>query len=168
MFVPIIVSSTRHQSNGLKVGNAIKKLISDLNPKIKTAVITPADFNISYDGKKDPKYTEIINKSHSIILVVSEYNHGYPGALKTLLDSEFEAYSQKFVLLVGVSNGVFGGARALENILPVLRALNLRVTNHDILFREAQNKVNEKGEFLDFAQKEKAIDALREFFKEST
>lgn len=166
MFVPIIVAATRPESNGMKVGKALHLLITQLHPEVETQLVSPNDFHLEFDSNvhHDPKFTELTSKANAFIFVISEYNHSYPGRFKTLLDSEFKNYDSKYSLLVGVSDGVFGGSRALESILPVLRSLNIRTIRKDILFREAQNLVSTEGDFTNEDQKNKSIDALDYFF----
>lgn len=163
MFIPIIVAATRPNAKGADVGKAISSILKENFPEISYELVSPNDFNIAYDDSSDPKFAELTKKADAFIFVISEYNHGYPGRFKSLLDSEFDNYSEKFALLVGVSNGVFGGARAIENILPVMKALNIRVTRKDIVFREAQTLVNQNGDFMDLDQKQRCIDTLKEF-----
>ena len=165
MYIPIIVAATRPGSNGLKVGKALKNLLSQNHTNITTDLVSPNDFHLEFDSNvhHDPKFTELTAKADAFIFVISEYNHSFPGRFKTLLDSEFKNYDSKFVLLVGVSDGVFGGSRAIENILPVVRSLNLRTTRKDILFREVQNLVSEEGEFTNEEMKSKATEAISYF-----
>lgn len=60
------------------------------------------------------------NHADAFLIVTPEYNHGYPGELKQLLDSAYDAYAHKPVALAGVSRGSFGGARVVDHIKPVL------------------------------------------------
>ena len=52
-----------------------------------------------------------MNRSDALVIVAPEYNHGYPGMLKHVLDTNLHEYVHKAVGVVGVSAG-FGGARA--------------------------------------------------------
>lgn len=165
MFLPIIVSATRPDSSGLKVGKSIENLLKAKFPSLTTKLVTPNDFKIDFDSEdhKDPNYSELTKQADAFILVISEYNHGYPGRFKTLIDSEFSNYDGKNALLVGVSSGIFGGARALENILPVLRAVNIKVTRKDILFPQAHLLVDSEGNYLDKEKEDKVLKTLHEY-----
>ena len=68
---------------------------------------------------KDPKFSETVARADALVLVVPEYNHGYPGLLKHVLDTNLKEYIHKAVGICGVSAGGFGGARAIQNLLPV-------------------------------------------------
>jgi NAD(P)H-dependent FMN reductase len=59
------------------------------------------------------------------VLVVPEYNHGYPGLLKHVLDTNLKEYIHKAVGICGVSAGGLGGTRVIQNLLPVMRELGL-------------------------------------------
>lgn len=72
------------------------------------------------------------------MLVVPEYNHGYPGLPKHALDTNLKEYIYKAVGVCGVSAGGFGGTLVIENLLPVLRELGLVTIFWDGNFSGAQ------------------------------
>src|SRR5205823_2026923 len=83
---------------------------------------------------KDPKFSATIPRCDGLILVTPEYNHGYPGLLKHALDMYLEEYIHKAVGICGVSAGLFGGARVIEGLLPVMRELGLVTIFWDVNF----------------------------------
>ncbi len=83
------------------------------------------------------------------ILVAPEYNHGYPGLLKHVLDTNLKEYIHKAAGVVGVSAGVFGGARAIENLIPVLRELGLVTIFWDVNFTTVRRRFDESGMLVD-------------------
>lgn len=76
---------------------------------------------------------EAIVSADGIIIVSPEYNHGYPGELKLVLDSLYPEYKDKRVALCGVSKNIFGGARMVEMLLPVLHELQM-ITVHTVVY----------------------------------
>lgn len=54
------------------------------------------------------------------MLVVPEYNHGYLGELKILIDSAYQEYKGKPIGICGVSSGALGGARVIEQMRQVV------------------------------------------------
>ena len=80
-----------------------------------------------------------------------EYNHGYPGLLKHALDTNLEEYIHKAVGICGVSAGPFGGARMIENLLPVLRELGLVTIFNDVNFSHIGDVFDDNGKLLDEA-----------------
>lgn len=165
MYIPIIVAASRKDSYGLKVGQRIFDLVKSEFIEVSTDLFTPNDFKIEFDDNNnpDPKFSEVTKNANGFIFIISEYNHGYPGRFKTLLDSEFKNYFNKKALLVGVSDGILGGARALENILPVLRALGLVVGKKDILFPEVKKMTMDNGMLNISARKEKIKEVIQQF-----
>ena len=91
---------------------------------------------------KNPKWVEINKMSGGYFIVVPEYNHSFPGSLKMLLDNDLGNYTHKPVNLAGVSNGPFGGARVLENILGPLRQMGFVTMFSDVYFPFVQELFN--------------------------
>jgi NAD(P)H-dependent FMN reductase len=96
------------------------------------------------------------------VIVTPEYNHGYPGMLKHLLDTNLKEYIHKAVGVCGVSAGGFGGARVIENLLPVLRELGLVTIFWDGTFSGAHKLFDADGKILDDAY----LKRIDQFIKE--
>jgi NAD(P)H-dependent FMN reductase len=96
------------------------------------------------------------------VLVFPEYNHGYPGKFKTLLDTEFAEYKHKPVALVSVSSGQFGGVRAVEALIPVLTDFKMIVTGLNLHFPFIKEVFDEKGNLIDPKTKERIEKTLQE------
>ena len=78
-----------------------------------------------------------MNDSDALIFVVPEYNHSFPGLLKHVLDTNLKEYIHKAAGVCGVSAGPFGGARMIQNFLPVLRELGMVTIFSDVYFGNA-------------------------------
>ena len=98
---------------------------------------------------KIPEFSATVKRADALILVVPEYNHGYPGLLKHALDTNLEEYIHKAVGICGVSAGPFGGTRVIENLLPVMRELGLVTTFMDVNFSNVRKVFGAGGELLD-------------------
>jgi NAD(P)H-dependent FMN reductase len=70
-------------------------------------------------------WRDLMAKADGLVIVTPEYNHGYPGELKILLDSVLDEYERKPVGICGVSAGRAGGARAIEQVRDVVIALQM-------------------------------------------
>src|SRR5262245_63164175 len=120
---------------------------------VDTELIDAATLPIPHDeageAAKDPVFAEKINRADAIVLVAPEYNRGYPGLLKHILDTNLAEYIHKAVGVVGVSAGIFGGARVIENLLPVLRELGLVTIFWDVNVNNARTRFDETGALVD-------------------
>ena len=101
------------------------------------------------EAVKDEAFSESMNRADALVLVVPEYNHGYPGLLKHVLDTNLKEYIHKAAGIVGVSAGVFGGARMIQNLLPVLRELGLVTIFWDVNFTTVSSRFDEEGSLLE-------------------
>lgn len=71
------------------------------------------------------RWKEIVLRADGIIIVSPEYNRGYPGELKIILDSLYSEYHRKPVGIVGVSDGIMGGSRMVESLRIILIELGM-------------------------------------------
>jgi NAD(P)H-dependent FMN reductase len=85
--------------------------------------------------------------------------------LKTLIDSEYSNYKDKPVLLAGVSDGNFGGARAVNAIIPVLRRISMYIVNSDILIRNVKEVFDANGELVDLKLPEFMAKGIQELLR---
>jgi NAD(P)H-dependent FMN reductase len=95
---------------------------------------------------KDPKYSGVTARADGFVVVVPEYNHSFSGSLKRMLDSESKNYIHKPVNLVGVSSGQFGGVRAIESLVPVVRELGMTVTFADVMVTNSKDAFDENNQ----------------------
>ncbi|MEK6826850.1 MAG: NADPH-dependent FMN reductase [Nanoarchaeota archaeon] len=165
LFIPVIAGTTRQARKSIHAA----KLVAEVGNKIdgmKTLLVDPLDFNIKYDGNdesnKDPRYSKITKKADGFFIVLPEYNHGYPGGLKKLLDSELKNYIHKPVAFGGVSAGPWGGVRAIESLVPIVREMGMVATFTDVQFPFIGKIFDEKGKLQDNAY----IGRIEKAFKE--
>lgn len=161
----VIEGATRPERSSIKGSNWIQDTIKINYPEFKVALVSPSDFNLPYDGASDNNYAQILSQSDALIIVVPEYNHGYPGRLKTLLDSEYKLYKDKPVMLCGWSNGGFGGVRAVENLIPVVRELGLLVTLTNFNFSRHKEVFDDNGKLLQPEYTSRFLDAFNEMIR---
>lgn len=126
------------------------------------------DFKLPHDdygmglGAEFPEWRDAIVKADGLVIVTPEYNHGYPGVLKSVLDLLLKEYIHKAVAFVSVSAGPWGGTRVCEALLPVVRELGLTVTFTDLQFPSIGSKFDEEGNLLDPAYEKRAKGFLDE------
>lgn len=152
LFIPVILGTTRQGRMSEHVANFVLGETSKQNG-VETELIDVRKLalNINDAGQaiKQPEFSASMNRADAIIVVAPEYNHGYPGMLKHLLDSCLKEYIHKAVGICGVSAGGFGGTRVIQNLLPVLRELGLVTIFWDGNFSSVQNIFDESGKLLD-------------------
>jgi len=137
-----------------------------LREGVETQLIDVAALPIRTDdageSAKDPEFSEAMNRADALVVVAPEYNRGYPGLLKHALDTNLHEYIHKAVGVVGVSSGIFGGARVIENLLPVLRELGFVTIFWDVNFNNVRTRFDESGALVDdsFLSVDKFLDEL--------
>ena len=136
-------------------------------PGIETELIDLATLPIptdeAGDAAKDPAFAETMNRADAIVIVAPEYNHGYPGLLKHVLDTNLPEYVHKAAGVVGVSAGIYGGVRMIQDLLPVLRELGLVTIFWDVSFASVSKAFDAAGALRDEAYRpriDKFLDEL--------
>ena len=154
LFIPVILGTVRV---GRMSAHAARLLTQEIakRPRVETELIDiaelPLPVNDAGEAIKDPEFSGKLDRADALIIVSPEYNHGYSGLLKHVLDSCLKEYIHKAVGVVGVSAGPFGGSRMIENLLPVLRELGLVTIFWDVNFSNVQNVFAADGALLDQA-----------------
>ena len=142
-----------------------EKIKSLFQPALTPELYSPTDFQVRADGRNpntiDPGFVEKVASAKAFLFVIPEYNRSFPGAFKTLLDTAYAEYNQKPVGFAGVSNGPFGGVRAIESLLPVARAVGLLMMKSDLYFPNIDEKVQDGV----FVPDEKDARRVFEFFE---
>ena len=167
LFIPVILGTPRQ---GRASENVAKFVIGELRKHagVETELIDIRNLGLRVDDAgeaiKDPQFSATMARADGLVLIVPEYNHGYPGLFKHALDSNLKEYIHKAVGVCGVSAGAFGGARVIENLLPVLRELGLVTIFWDGNFSSAQNLFDDEGNILDQAYIRRIDKFLGELF----
>ncbi len=165
--LPVLLGTNRKQRKSVHVA---RWLVSELEKRadIETRLFDVSEFALPHDdygqGIKDlfPEWRDAIVQADGLVIVSPEYNHGYPGSLKAVLDLLLKEYIHKAVALVGVSAGPWGGARVIEAMVPMVRELGLTVTFTDLNFPSIQKKFDEQGKLQDSAYEQRVKDFLDE------
>jgi NAD(P)H-dependent FMN reductase len=152
LFVPVLLGTPRKGRMSEHAANVVHGEVAK-RPGVETDLIDVATLPIPYDDAgetaKDPVLSETMNRADALILVTPEYNHGYAGVLKHILDTNLQEYIHKAVGVVGVSAGVFGGARGIQNLLPVLRELGFVTIFWDVYFTSVHKRFDQQGNLVD-------------------
>jgi NAD(P)H-dependent FMN reductase len=162
--IPVLLGTSRKLRKSVFVA---MWLVGEMEkrPEIRTRLFDVAEFALPHDdygqGLKDqfPEWRDAIIQADGLVIVSPEYNHGYPGSLKAVLDLLLPEYIHKSVAFVGVSAGPWGGTRVIEAMVPMVRELGLAVTFTDLNFPFVQKTFDEQGKLLDnaFAERVKGF-----------
>lgn len=154
LFIPVLLGTTRPKRKSINAAKLVEKVGRTIK-EIEVQLVDPKDYNFPFDGNdpenKDPRYSELTLRADAFFIVTPEYNHSFPGTLKRMLDSELKNYIHKPVAFAGVSDGIFGGARAIEALVRTVREMGLIATFSDVYFPQIQNTFDDKGNLLDQA-----------------
>ena len=165
--LPVLLGTNRKLRNSV---HPARWLVGEMQkrPEIQTRLFDVAEFALPQDDYgqeiKDrfPEWRDAIIHADGLVIVTPEYNHGYPGALKAVLDLLLREYVHKAVAFVGVSAGPWGGTRVIEAMVPMVRELGLAVTFADLNFPKVQTVFDAQGKLLDAAFEQRAAAFLDE------
>ena len=185
LFIPVLLGTARE---GRESEKAARFVFAELEKEaeVKTELIDVREIVMSetipswVDSPVTAKWKEIMKAADALVIVTPEYNRGYPGELKLLLDSALKEYKKKPVAVCGVSDGLYGGARVVELMKPSLTHMGLvpisrvvLVNNVDTLFdetgkiKEAENwQKKTKGLFEELLWYSKVLKEGREIYPE--
>jgi NAD(P)H-dependent FMN reductase len=85
-----------------------------------------------------------LDAADAFVVVTPEYNHGYPAALKELIDSAGEEWYAKPVAFVSYG-GVSGGLRAVEQLRQVFAELHVVSIRDSVSFQNAWQTFDSNG-----------------------
>lgn len=154
--IKIILGSTRKGRTSDKVGNALKAM-ADKRSDVVTEILDLNDYNLPFLNEEVPpamresivdpvvkKWADKISEGDAFIIIVPEYNAGYPGVLKNALDSLYKEWNNKSVAFVGFSGGPTGGASAIAQLQQVALALQMKPVANDIKIPAAWKAFDQK------------------------
>lgn len=171
--IPVLLGTNRKERKSHFVAKWLVEQM-EKRPEIRTRLFDVAEFHLPHDDYgqvlKDsfPEWRDAIVQADGLVLVTPEYNHGYPGAMKAVLDLLLREYVHKSVSFVGVSAGPWGGTRVIEAMVPMCRELGLAVTFTDLNFPYVQKIFNDEGKLLDQAFEQRVTGFLDELVWMST
>jgi chromate reductase len=152
MYVPIILGTGRE-------GRKSEKAASYMLERAKAAgleseILDVRSFRIAATDNTQTSQaaktlSEKISKADGIVVVSPEYNHGYPGELKMMLDLLYQQYFNKPVGICGVSRGPLGGARMVEQLRLVCVELHMVNIREAMYFPFVQDLFDEAGVIKD-------------------
>lgn len=151
LFIPVILGTARPGRRSAAVAALVADALKTRGAL--TEIVDVADFGltgtgVSADGRLDA-YRETVAAADGFVIVTPEYNHGYPGELKLLLDSDYAGYVRKPVGFVSVSSGLLGGARVVEQLRQIAAAFRMVPVAPGVHVSNVEDALDARGRFVD-------------------
>lgn len=156
MFV-IVSGTNRPGSNTRKVVAHVEALYRKLNAVtqlVDLAHLPPAIFDPGSYAEKPPAFkpfSDAILAARGLVVVSPEYNGGMPGVLKYFIDMlKFpESFEGRPVCFVGLSAGMWGALRPIEQLQLIFGYRNAFLYPHRVFLPGIHGLLNEAGEITD-------------------
>jgi NAD(P)H-dependent FMN reductase len=98
LFIPVILGTTRQGRQSEYVAKFIVEQIA-IRDDVETELIDIRNIPITTkdagESIKDSLFSATVERADGLIIVAPEYNHGYPGLLKHVLDTCLKEYITK-------------------------------------------------------------------------
>lgn len=154
----IITSTTRPGSKGIAIADWISKLATESN-KFNVELLDLASINLplmdepnhprlkQYQHEHTKKWSATIDAADAIIIVLAEYNFGFPAPVKNALDFLFNEWKYKPVAFVSYG-GVSGGLRAAQMLKQVVTTLGMMPLVEAVSIPFFTKHINEQQQFV--------------------
>ncbi|MCL5666409.1 MAG: NAD(P)H-dependent oxidoreductase [Patescibacteria group bacterium] len=159
--IPVILGSVRDSRKSIFPARLINKILLDSGHEsvlvdFKELTLPfmfcdppPASLNKKYPDANVQKWSTIAEAADAFVIVTPEYNHGYPAVLKNALDWLYKEFEYKAVGFAGVSSGITGGARAMEQLRPLMANFSMFAIRETVMFGPVQKAFNAEGLLID-------------------
>lgn len=159
MYLPVILGTAR---KGRESENVARFMLQEaIMEGFESEIIDVRDYRI--DATDNTQKTQValrlsekIEKADGFILVVPEYNHGYPGELKMMLDLLYQQYARKPAGICGVSSGGLGGCRVVEQIRLISIEFRMVPIREALYFSTVQDLFDDGGHIMDESYHDRA------------
>ncbi|MBI3231553.1 MAG: NAD(P)H-dependent oxidoreductase [Candidatus Doudnabacteria bacterium] len=126
--------------------------------------LTPSAMKGVYPYKNVQLWSEVATAADGFIIVTPEYNHGYPAIVKNALDWLYKEFEKKPFGLVGVSDGSYGGARAIEQLRPIIENFGAFAIRETVNFTKAPSMFDESGNLIEVVYLKRIDNFLQNLF----
>ncbi len=159
--IPVILGSVREGRKSIFAANLMVQKLQEAG--VQTQLVDFKELPMPFfDQEKLPvqlypnypypnvrAWSKIAEAADGFVIIVPEYNHGYSGVLKNALDWLFPEFKQKPVGLVGVSSGTYAGARAVEQMRPIIENFTMFALRETVMFGKVGELFDDAGNLKD-------------------
>lgn len=155
--ITLIVGTNRPDSNSRKVARQIEEIYAGLKVPLHVldlAQLPPEIFSPSSYAEK-PKsfqpFADAVLKSAGLHLVSPEYNGSIPGVMKYFIDMlKFpESFEKRPVCFVGVSAGIWGALRPVEQLQAIFGYRNAFLFPERVFLPRINDLLDDSGRLQD-------------------
>lgn len=147
----IIIGSVRKGRFGPTVANWFASQARQVEEfEVDVIDLAGFDFPVSMAASPDvDEFARRIDDADAIVVVTPEYNHSFPGPLKTAIDSVGKPWRAKPVAFVSYG-GMSGGLRAVEPLRVVFAEVHAMTIRDTVSFHGVWDKFDDNGEPRDY------------------
>lgn len=168
LYLPVLLGTVREGNRSRHVARHVLGRI-ERRPGVTTRLVDPDELPFGNlrrrEWEMDPQPPEVaafvrdMARADGFVIVSPEYNYGYPGALKNLLDHLYDEWNRKPFGLVGVG-GLSGGLRMLDQLRQVVAGLHAVAVPTHVPVQSVAKELGPDGAFLDPAKWDARFDRL--------
>lgn len=111
------------------------------------------------DSGDTARFSERVDAADAFVVVTPEYNHGYPGALKTAIDTLRDEWRAKAVGFVSYG-GTAGGLRSVQQLKTVFTELQVVPVRRSVSLHNVWELFDETGSLRDPAAANQAAQEM--------
>lgn len=111
------------------------------------SILDPAELTFTASGPDEASSAKIqtrLEEADAFVIVVPEYNHGYPAVLKAMIDSTYRPWHAKPIAFVSYG-GISGGLRAVEQLRQVFAELHTVTIRDTVSLAHAWSQFDSEG-----------------------
>ena len=160
--VLLVVGSVRDGRIGPVVASWVReRLVEHGGLDVDVVDLLDVALPASLDGSGDTEaWRARVGAADAVVVVTPEYNHGYPGYLKTAIDSVQADWRGKVVGFASYG-GAAGGTRAVEQLRPVFAECHVHSVRDQVVLPNVWELIGEDG-VLDGERAEASAKAMIE------
>lgn len=171
--ISIIAATDRSDSYSRRLSNIVSKKLNALdqpNQLLDLGEVRPSILAEGSYGDPGPEMEmldkQFIQDADKLILVVPEYNGGFPGILKYFIDlCKQSSFKGKKACIIGIGAGRGGNLRGVEHLTGVLHYVRTEVFSFKIYINEVFKYISEEGELTHEVTEEVLDEQLQDFLK---